>query len=139
MASTAGTPATGTVTFYVNGSPVGTRALTDGAASLPFVFAAGEHAVTASYSGSAEVAAVASSAVAPVDVVVAAPSTEPPTAPTSPPANAAPPAGAHTDPGSPGTGDTMAHTGGEARTLVSLAAVLLAAGVLTLRLRRRTR
>lgn len=135
---------TGTVTFLVNGNPVGTAPLIDGVASLNHTFAAvGSYTVTAAYSGDANTAPVAAPdptgwvdpAATAAATVVAPPDATPPTevpAPDTPPASPALPAtndgnAALGAPAGVGVG-TMAHTGSDAATLLSLAAVLLVAG-----------
>lgn len=140
----AGDPAEGTVTFHVNGTPVGTRTLVGGTASMPYVFAAGTNRVSVSYSGTEDVAPVGASVVSPVDVIVEAPpSTPAPAAKGAAPVQGLSPAPTPHAPGTraagPSTthGDSMPHTGAGSRTVVMLGSVLLAAGITVSRIRRR--
>jgi hypothetical protein len=143
IAASAATAPTGTVTFLVNASPVGTAAVIDGVATLDHTFAvAGSYLVTATYSGDTNTtpAAATDPAQAANATAVAAPapapSQAPPTAfpaPEAPPTPAArPAAGDLARAGAvPGRSGAMAHTGSDTSVVLGLAAVLLIAGIAT--------
>lgn len=120
---------TGTVTFLVNGNPVGTAALADGIAAIDYTFTApGSYSVTATYSGDANTAPAASAGPAGTATVIAAPAPNPP---QTPPMEIPAPAGdatAGTAYGRRGA-EGMAYTGADTSTLLSLGAVLLVAGI----------
>jgi hypothetical protein len=145
-AAGAATP-TGTVTFLVDGSPVGTATLIDGVATLDHRFtAAGSYVVTATYSGDANTAPGAATdvATAPTATALAAPAAASPSSPLEviPAPDAAPASPAAAEAGSNDRASgvaNMAHTGSDASTLLSLAAVLLSAGIAVVAADRRRR